>query len=213
MTSLQAALSALRTQLALDIDDDTQQTLYEYWLKKDAWCARSEALPLAIGLDPLRWKTARAGRQIGPHERALWESFAAYLGSDGIREPAIAPRKLRQWARQHDLRISPSLTRLLDFIGTILPAEADAGADQTHDFAPAIRLAEDRLAILGAALSAVTRCPARCVNAAGDYDGDLIAELVFRQAVWWFPLRPPGLTQQEAAALIGRWLASPTGLG
>lgn len=196
----QTALATLRAQAGVAPADMALAPLFEHWLKRDQWHARTEALALAVGVEPARWATLRMAPAANAAADALWRSLAEDLGCGEAADPAIAPRELDTWARRHALALPDALARLLEFIGRVLPAALpDRGG---HD--PA--LADDRATILGAALALATRRPHACLDAEGYWDGAAIARQIFRQAVYWFPLGPPALPEPEAAELIGRYL-------
>ena len=203
-------LSALRAALNVDssaVDHETQRRV-EHWAKRSEWAARSEALPLLVGADPAAWVHALKSPSSAHHESILWRAIATTLGLDPHLDPPITPSRLRSAAEASGLDLPLALARVLDFITAVLPSSAD---EQT-DPAPLLQAAEDRVTVLGAALALLARTPDRCVNDAGYYDAARMARAIFQQAIYWFPLGPPGLDEAAAATLIARWLpAVPAG--
>lgn len=202
---LAEALAEARRLLAIDAADATLQPLFEQWLKAEQWRAQGEALPLLVGCAPARWGQA-AGEAARGAAQPLWQALVREIGCAPADDPPLSPFRLRQWAQREGLALPSALTRVLDFIGAVLPALAVPVNDTPipgHD--------EDRVTLLGAALAMVTRYPARCVDAEGYYDAARIVAQVFAQAVVWFPLGPPAFSQADAVALVARWLPDAPG--
>jgi len=197
-----ALLGELRAGVDCDATDPATQRLFEAWAARDHWRARSEALPLLVGVAPSAWAEHLAGRGLAGAERALWSALAQALSLDPDADQALEPRRLRAWAQEAGLRLPAALARLLDFITSVLPR---AGAGETVAADEVLR-AQERETILGAALMLVTRQPAECVDDEGCYDSARIARLIRARALLWFPLAPPSLSEAEMAALVARWV-------
>jgi len=205
LNELSTALLAIRAQLGIGTDD-AAQTLYEHWLKRAQWRARSEAIPLLVGCAPETWAAHCRTESICGGAEVLWRGLASAIPCDEEADPGITPSELRRWAQRHALALPAALNRLLDFIGTVLPTRA------TSDDTPSAAAAnEDRVIVLGAALSLVTSRLELCVDDAGCYDAARIVAEVFRQAIYWFPFGPPTLSEAEAVQLVGRWLPASAG--
>ena len=197
-------LAALRAALKLDsaaVDQETQVRV-ESWAKRGEWAARSEALPLLVGAEPAAWGPALESPSNARHETVLWQALAASLRLAPETNPPISPTRLRNAAEALGLDLPLALARVLDFITAVLPPTPDAQPDS----APSLQAAEDKVTVLGAAVALIARTPDRCVNEAGYYDAARIAQAIFQQAVYWFPLGPPSLDEAAAATLIARWL-------
>ncbi|MSR15306.1 MAG: hypothetical protein EXR86_12220 [Gammaproteobacteria bacterium] len=196
---LKATFAQLRIGIALDAIDHSTQTHYESWARLDTWRMRSEALPLAVGVMPEQWDDHL--RQVNGRVAAsqLEMALADYCGLPAL-DSEIVPGRIRQWMQSLGIDLPLSLARLLDFISVLLPAQA---ATTVLPESPV----EDRCTILGAALSLITKVPEQCVDADGYFDCARIAHLIFAQAIYWFPLAPPGLSEAEAAALLRQWVA------
>lgn len=205
LNELCSALLAIRAQLGIGADD-VAETLYEHWFKREHWRARSEAIPLLVGCAPATWAAHCQPEATGAAAEVLWRDLASAIPCDEQADPDISPFELRRWAQRHALALPAALNRLLDFIGTVLPTRAIS--DDTPGAAAAN---EDRVHVLGAALSLVTSRPERCVDDAGCYDAARIVAQMFRQAIYWFPLGPPTLSEAEAVQLVARWLPTPAG--
>ena len=197
-----ALLGELRAGVDRDATDPATQRLFEAWAARDHWRARSEALPLLVGVAPTAWAEHLAGRGLAGAERALWSALAQALSLDPDADQALEPRRLRAWAQEAGLRLPAALARLLDFITSVLPRAA-AGETVAAD---EVLRAQERETILGAALMLVTRQPAECVDDEGRYDSARIARLIRARALLWFPLAPPSLSEAEMAALVARWV-------
>ncbi len=205
-TDAHRALLALRVSVTPDAIDHDTQRLFEQWIKLPQWFARSEALALVVGIDPAQWITYLQAREAETHEFALWQILAASLGCDEDDDPPVSPTVIHAWTQRVGIALPLALARLFEFLSRVLPEYRD---DQSNSAAQTqIQQSEDRVTVLGAALSLVSKTPALCIDEDGYFNSAKIAELVFRQAVFWFPLAPPQLTQAEAAELIGKWLAA-----
>ena len=205
-----AHLAALRTALNVDAAAlDTQAQLRaEVWAKRSVWAARSEALPLLVGADPEDWAAKLELPGNARHEAALWQALAANLALGSDADPALPPARLRSAADALGLDMPSALGRVLDFITAVLAPSLDGQGDPE----PMLQAAEDRITVLGAALSLLARTPDKCIDEAGYYDAGRVARAIFQQAVFWFPLGPPSLDEAAAATLIARWLpAVPPG--
>ena len=199
-------LVALREALGIDPQDvgAAAQARAEHWVKLPEWPARTVALGLLVGVDPEGDTLLLTHPRHRPHALPLWEALAASLGLTAQDDTALSPLKLRSAAERLGLDWPLALTRVLDFVSTVLPErapEAEREAAQAQ-----LQAAEDRTTLLGAALAIVARSPGACLDEAGYWDATRVARLIYQQAVYWFPLAPPGLNEAEAARLIARYL-------
>jgi hypothetical protein len=198
-----ALLAQLREGTDCAATDPATQRLFEAWAARECWCARSEALPLLVGVSPSAWAAHLARRGLTGAELALWSALARDLSLELDADQALEPRRLRAWAQGAGLRLPTALARLLDFITSVLPT-VPAGDAMAAD---EVLRAQERETVLGAALMLVTRQPAECVDDEGCYDSARIAQLIRSRALLWFPLAPPSLSEAEMAALVARWVA------
>lgn len=202
--SLQQTLADLRAALPALPGAGELAPLYEHWVKQEDWQLHAEAIPLLVGLDPAFWPEA----QTLPGVAAGVERLASALATQASQLPAagtrIRPLALRAAADALGLTLLPELTRLLDFLARILPAQALPPGDAQAERAMAE--AEDRLTLVGAALSLAVRQPASCLDAEGYFSAERMVQEIFRRAVFWFPLGPPSFSVDEAVALVARWL-------
>lgn len=192
-----AQVDALRAGRDVHVTDVSTQRLYEAWAQRDAWHLKQEAVPLVVGQDPAQWSTS-------PAADALAHAMAVDLGTDV--DALVSPLAVRRWAQAHGLRLPQALSRLLDFITSVLPQEAreDVAAEGE------ILRAQERETLLGAALMLVTKEQAACLDDEGCYSPAKIARLIRARAVLWFPLAPLSLDEAEIAALVARWIAPPS---
>jgi hypothetical protein len=200
---------ALRRGLdPMAVDVETQM-LYEKWLKLEAWQARGEALPLLIGVDPTAWSRHLAAVGGLQAEAALWAIFAADCALVSTDDPTVVPLSVRAWAQRRGVTLPLALSRLFDFVATVLsPASV---ADRVAAEGSVLE-AQEQATLLGAALSLVTKWPTQCVDTEGYFDCRKIARLILGKAIVWFPLGPPRATEVEIVELLERWVASPAGI-
>ncbi len=197
-------VDVLRASLDVDRIDPTTQSMFEAWAQRDTWLARSEALPLLVGAEPTEWQASMLDPERAEAAELLWLVLASALKLDPNADPAIAPLRIRSWAQAAGIALPRALSRLLDFISSVLPQAATA--DPNADTESLVLRAQERETLLGAALMLVTKDPASCVGADGRYDSRLIARLIRSRALLWFPLGPPLASAEEIDALIGRWV-------
>lgn len=202
-----ADIEALRGATRDESADVTLQILYEYWLKRSAWKARSEALPLVVGVDPERWKSyLDAGGGLVARERNLWASFSTSNGI-GVDDELISVSSVYAWVKGNDIVMPNCFTRLYDFISQVtfrpeasqLVAEA-VGDSESRESSPEAEI------VLGAALSLVAKMSDRCRDRDGLIDGTIVAKLIMETAARWFPSVPPSMPLEQMAELIDRWL-------
>lgn len=196
-------LAQLREGVDCTATDPATQRLFEAWAARECWRARSEALPLLVGVSPSAWADHLARPGLAGAEHALWSALVRDLSLEADADQPLEPRRLRAWAQGAGLHLPAALARLLDFITSVLPTAA--GGDTAA--ADEVLRAQERETILGAALMLVTRQPAECVDEEGCYDSARIARLIRSRALLWFPLAPPSLSEAEMAALVARWVA------
>lgn len=198
-------MTALRVGVELDAVELTLQRLYERWLKNDEWVARSEALPLVVGVDPERWQTYLKEYRLVDEESAVWRVFAAgmRLGSDQHR---VVVSAVYDWARNNGVALPLSFARLYDFVRQVtLRRESDdlVANDllQQNSATPT-----EHEIVLGAALSLVAKMPQECHDEHGSVDATVVSKLIMDKAARWFPTATPSMSQGQIAELIGRWL-------
>jgi len=194
-------LDVLRASVDVDRTDPATQLMFEAWAQRDTWLARSEALPLLVGVEPVLFQTADPER--AEAAEYLWRLMANDLKLDPDTDPDVSPLRIRGWAQTAGITLPRALARLLDFISSVLP---QAAADPHADVEAMVLRAQEREILLGAALMLVTREPASCVGEDGRYDSRQIARLILNRALLWFPLGPPLASAAEIEALIGKWV-------
>ncbi|MBI4692776.1 MAG: hypothetical protein HY749_02000 [Gammaproteobacteria bacterium] len=204
--TLEAALAVLRADLDTARVDAASQAHYEHWAKLDIWRARAEALPLLIGEDPASYAPPAPETARGAAHARLWAAFTAATGNPDP-EAAVTPFALRRFAQEHGLALPLGLSRLLDFIALVLPAQSGEGSAAAER---AVALAEDRETTLGAALYLVTRQAGDCLDGEGYYDAARIVDLIRTRAVFWWPLAQPTLSREQMIELLVKWLPGAT---
>lgn len=201
---LTRAIDDLRRGLEVDATDPITQQRYESWAQRDEWRVGDEAAALIVGVDPANWPAYITGSERAAWAEALTSALAHGLGVSVADR--VTPLRVRGWAQQHGVRLPLALTRLLDFISSVLPQAAgrDAVVAETE-----VLRAQERETLLGAALMLVTKEQAACLDEEGYYSPARIARLIRARALLWFPLAPPTLDEPAIAALIERWIGNP----
>lgn len=203
-TPLTRALNDLRRDFDADATDPDTQARYEAWARRDGWRVRDEAAALVAGVDPAHWREFVQGS-----ERAAWAealTLALVHGLDVPVDGLVSPMRVRSWAQAHGIRLPLALSRLLDFMASVLaPAADDASASVQDD----VLRAQEREILLGAALMLVTKEQAACLDDEGCYSASRIARLILSRALLWFPLAPPTLDEAAIARLLERWIGRP----
>lgn len=184
-------------------DEAVMQLVYEKWLKLDTWKARSEALPLAVGVAPERWQDHIREYDLAKAEQELWATFAASNGIGGDDVP-VSVTTVYDWFTANGVELPAGFSRLYGFIrqAVLVAGAAQASNDESTSAAPP----EEREIVLGAALSLVSRMPRQCRDEHGFVDGAAITELIFETAARWFPNSTPSMTRAQITELIDKWL-------
>jgi len=199
-------IEALRTGVRCHATDVVMQRLYERWLKRTEWQARSEMLPLIVGVEPERWAEYLGEYHLVEEERDLWELVASGIGID-TDEMALPVSTAYEWFRGRGVELPESFTRLYDFIRqTTLPTGPTRVVNRNDSGGQSGESARENEIVLGAALSLVARIPDRCRDEHGFVDGRVVSKLILDTAVRWFPLTAPSMTQAQMADLIDKWL-------
>ncbi len=191
----QALVARLRTALTADLAAETA----EYWVTREPWHPREEALPLLVGCDPRDWPALLADAA----QAADAATLAAVLQAD--LEPAashtgIDAMGLRAWADRALVSLPPALGMLLDFIARTLPVQVPLRPVATAS------ATDGQLAVLGAALALVTRFPERHRDAEGQIDAQLLADAIVAQAAVWFAQGTPAMTREAMTTLLDDYL-------
>jgi hypothetical protein len=222
MSSIEPA--ALMTHMAIAAANPTPspdaplrlQTLYEHWLRRDAWLLFSEAVPLLLGQDPNEWqfqlKQARLAA-LEPQVRAALADAVNKTNRPTVlnRESAVddwevQPTDIYQWATAQGLAVPEPFERLAQFImQTVKRGPALGGGPVGGDPVSAAQ-ANGRERVLGAALNLVGKCPENCRDEFGFLSGDKIVHLILEQSIRWFDQERPPLAAAEMVTLIDKWL-------
>lgn len=201
MSTIQSLIESLRIGVDVNSVNVEIQVLYEQWLKQENWAARSEALPLVVGVDPQLWRTYLETGDLEETEQALWADYQRDAGITGESDPVPVDRVVAYF-RDQQVEMPASFSRLYDFVRQVtLSAEP-----KVEDIAQTCNHGAETEAVLGAALALVASMPDRCRDENGFVAGEQIATLILQSAARWFPLEPPVMTETEMAALINKWL-------
>ncbi len=201
MSTIQSLIESLRVGVDVNSVNVEIQVLYERWLKRENWAARSEALPLVVGVDPQLWQSYLETGDLETTEQALWAAYQADAGITGESDP-VAVDRVVAYFRGQQVEMPASFSRLYDFVRQVTLS----AVPKVEDSAPTANHGEESEAVLGAALALVASMPDRCRDEHGFVAGEQIAKLILQSAARWFPLQPPAMTESEMAALINKWL-------
>ena len=206
MSLIARSVEHLRVGVDRESVDINLQRVYEHWLKRSEWKARSEAIPLVIGTDPEHWEAYVCEHGLVDQEQGLWHLFAEANGI-GSNEELVPVPLVYDWFRTNAVELPVSLSRLYDFIRQVsFRAEpAEIVADGISESNSAVSENEVEI-VLGAALSLVAKVPERCRDAHGFISGSVVSELIIDTAARWFPSGPPTITSTQMAELIDKWL-------
>lgn len=198
-------VSRLRSGADVDATSADVQQRYEAWARRETWHLRYDAVPLVVGHDPSSWPAYVEANDCATLADELSRELARDLGVD--EGAHIMPLAIRRWAQDTEVRLPVALSRLLDFIASVLPqgGPGDMAASEVE-----LLRAQERETLLGAALMLVTRDQAACRDEDGCYSPAIIARLILARALLWFPLAPPTLDEAAIAALVARWI-TPSG--
>lgn len=191
----QALVARLRSALSIDLAAETA----EYWVTREPWHPREEALPLLVGCDPRDWPALLADTARAADAATLAALLQADLGSAASRTGFDA-MALRAWADGARISLPPALGMLLDFIARTLPAQVPVVP------AAAATATAEQVAVLGAALALVTRFPERHRDAEGQIDAQVLADAIVAQAAVWFAQGAPAMTRETMASLLAEYL-------
>ncbi len=205
MSEVARGIEALRSAMRNESSDLASQLLYEHWLKRSTWKARSEALPLVVGVDPADWETYLEAGELAAQESDVWSSFS--LGNRIDADDELIPVSLvHAWCVANDVELLGGFTRLYDFIRQATFQSAGATPARAGTSARSYEDSDEVEIVLGAALSLVSKMPERCRDDNGLFDGATVANLILDTVVRWFPLSPPSMSSKQMAELIDRWL-------
>ena len=199
-------IAAMFEQLRIGSDHDSHavemQILYEHWLKHEDWPVEV-CLALLVGVAPDQW-AAHLARVDANHERVthleaiMGEAIESGEASDTFsRDSAIS------WLRGAGVVLPAAFARLYEFVQSSMLSMSAPKSDELSD---ANADTDEKVAILGAALSIVSKEPEHCRDANGFFDGQKIVAMMMKTASRWFPLAAPRLSEQEMIELIDHYL-------
>jgi len=205
MESFGTLIAALRVGVdAQSFDVDTQKC-YEQWLKHDEWSARSQALPLIVGVAPPDWSRYLDDHGLQATEAAAWPQFQhdVAIAHDSS---SVSVEHLVACVRRGGVELPASFSRLYDFVRQTTLYATPANVAPLPDAAEPGGLPDETEIVLGAALSLVATMPDRCRDDHGFVEGEIVAKLILKAAARWFPLQPATMSEAAMAALINKWL-------
>ncbi|MBK6657545.1 MAG: hypothetical protein IPG43_05035 [Proteobacteria bacterium] len=193
-------VAQLRTGLNPDSPDPARQLLYERWVGEEQWPLSPVAIALLIGVAPDAWQRHVEALAMADEVAALLDAMASALALDG--EQATTGLRVRAWAHGQGVAMPAAAESLLDFVARTLPRLAEQAP-----VAAASARTTDTEAVLGAALSLVTRFMEDCLDEQRMFDGARIARLMLAQSALWFPDGPPRMDEQAIAKLIEHYIS------
>jgi hypothetical protein len=200
-----AALVAERTR-ADEQTAQSEQLLYENWLKQDRWDLGSEGLPLLFGADPADWADWLKDGDFAAAADQLYLRIKNRVLRNG--DDGVTPLSLYQLARSAGYAVPPAYERLIQFIvstvkSPLVVTEPDGGVLAG---VPATAASGAREQVVGAAFSILSKWPERCRDERGMVDAERIVSLIESQPVLWFNAPQSPLAHSEMIGLLNRWL-------
>lgn len=185
-------------------DEMQQQLLYEYWLKRDTWSLRDEAVPLLLGLDPA---------SADPEEPAVqetWDSVKSDVKENRLsiynrQAPAdswsVAPAVIYRWASENNIPLPAPFSELMEFI--LQAVKREGQSDVMED--EGSRFNAENESILGAALALINRFPDACFESDGGIDIHKTIILMKEHATDLFGTPGPEFSYERVYDLLKRW--------
>lgn len=198
-------------------DPFDQQKIYEKWIRQEEWKLREQGLPLAVGLDPEKWKELFDLQGFKELEAAAWEALEKLSPTDEgpnilnlddeTGEWKVDPSEFYRWLNRQGITVPDALDSLMQFVMTIVKKPAEPIMD-TSDPASAISgsRSSDREKVLGAALNIVSKEPNACRDESGLTNGKALAEMIAAQSVLWFESSKPPMSVEKMGELLENWL-------
>lgn len=168
------------------------------WAARDRWTLL-EAANLLCGTDPERPLNPQgeAHQALNQHIQELRTLLErADLPKHGRLTKQISARDVMQWAKKKRLDVPPAL----------LEAMGDKPAEDKPAHGNALKNADKRQAVLGAAVAALAQYPAQCKDRGGKYTGRQIAAFLEQRQADLFAEGTAPFSTRTMAELINRYL-------
>lgn len=191
--------------MRISTEDMQQQLLYEYWLKRDTWLLRDEAVPLLLGLDPARieltatditelWEQARSAAEEG--------ELAVYNRQAPVESWSVAPEVVYRWAGNREIALPDPFSSLMEFI--LKTVQKDESV-RIQDDSEAVSFNAGNEVILGAALAVINAFPELCRKGDGSIDIRATILKMHEHAGVLFGSEEPELTYERIYDLLKNW--------
>jgi len=201
----------------LQQDPFEQQKIYEKWIKQDEWKLREQGLPLAIGLDPEKWKEMFDLSGFKALEETAWKALKNLSPTeegpnilnleDEAGEWKVYPSDFYRWLNREGIIVPDALDSLMQFVMNIVKKTAEPTMDASD---PASSVSgsrsSDREKILAAAFNIVSKEPNACRDNSGLTNGKALAEMIAKQSVLWFDSPKPPMSIEKMGALLEKCL-------
>ncbi|MFK8068240.1 MAG: hypothetical protein AB8D52_08345 [Gammaproteobacteria bacterium] len=197
-------------------DPFDQQKIYEKWIKEEEWQLREQGIPLAIGLDPEKWKELFKLAGFEEVEEAAWEAIKKLTPTgegpnvlnpeEEVEKWKVNSTEFYRWLNQQGISVPDALDSLMQFVMTIVkkPVSEAMASDQAGLF-PQTR-SSDREKVLGAAFNIVSKEPNACRDDSGLTNGSKLAEMIAAQSVLWFESSKPPMSVKDMSEFLEKWL-------
>lgn len=186
-------------------EDLRQQLVYEYWLKRDTWLLRDEAVPLLLGHDPAQVEEG------DPEITELWEGarlsveegeLAVYNRQAPVDTWSVAPETIYRWAGNREISIPESFSALMEFILKTVKKDESVRIQDDNE---AVSFNAGNEIILGAALAVVNAFPRACRKKDGSIDIRGTILQIHNHAETLFGSEDPGFTYERIYDLLKNW--------
>lgn len=186
-------------------EDQRQQLLYEYWLKRDTWLLRDEAVPLLLGHDPAQ------AEERDPEITELWEEvrlsveegeLAVYNRQAPIESWSVAPETIYRWAGNREIVLPDPFSALMEFILKTVKKDESVRIQDDNE---AVSFNAENEIILGAALAVVNAFPRTCRKEDGSIDIRGTILQMHDHAGTLFGTDSPDFTYERIYDLLKNW--------
>lgn len=193
--------------MRINTEDMQQQLLYEYWLKRDTWLLRDEAVPLLLGLDPARiertasditelWEQARSAAEEG--------ELAVYNRQAPVENWSVAPEVIYRWAGNREIPIPEPFSSLMEFILKTVQKDESVRIQDDNE---AVSFNAGNEIILGSALAVINAFPELCRKGDGSIDIRATILKMHEHAGVLFGSEEPEFTYERIYDLLKNWTA------
>lgn len=191
--------------MRINSEDLQQQLLYEYWLKRDTWLLRDEAVPLLLGHDPTQTD------HNAPEITELWEKvrlsaeegeLVVYNRQAPLETWSVTPAGLYRWAGNRDIALPEPFSALMEFILQTVKKDESVRMQEGNE---ALSFNAENEIILGAALAVVNAFPRACRKEDGSIDIRGTILQLHEHAATLFGSEDPGFTYERIYDLLKNW--------